>query len=63
MAQLIAEEEARSLFAQERRRRTVDRMELSDQPVLDQFQGPCSVRPWRKELFCSAHQVRERRQR
>lgn len=48
MAQLIAEEEARSLFAQERRRRTVDRMELRDQPVLDQFQGAVFRAPLEK---------------
>lgn len=48
MAELIAEEEARNLFTQERRRRTLDRMELRDQPVLDQFQGAVFRAPLEK---------------
>jgi hypothetical protein len=51
MTQVIAEEEARSLFAQERRRRTVDRMELRDQPVLDQFQGAVFRAPLEKRTL------------
>ncbi|HVZ17150.1 MAG TPA: hypothetical protein VG897_08545, partial [Terriglobales bacterium] len=51
MAQLITEEETRNLFAQERRRRTVDRMELRDQPVLDQFQGAVFRAPLEKRTL------------
>jgi hypothetical protein len=51
MAQLMAEEEARSLFAQEGRRRTIDRMELRDQPVLDQFQGAVFRAPLEKRTI------------
>jgi flagellar biosynthesis GTPase FlhF len=35
----LADEDAKQLFFDERRRKTVDRMELRDQPILDQYQG------------------------
>src|ERR1017187_7621332 len=39
LSQIFADEETKQIFFDQRRRKTVDRMELRDQPVLDQFQG------------------------
>jgi hypothetical protein len=39
LAQVIAAAEEQEIFQRERRRKTVDRMSLRDQPVLDQYQG------------------------
>lgn len=39
LADILAEDEAKQLFFDQRRRKTVDRMALRDQPILDQFQG------------------------
>ncbi|MBK5294880.1 MAG: hypothetical protein JJE04_24780 [Acidobacteriia bacterium] len=39
LAEILAEDEAKQLFFDQRRRKTVDRMALRDQPILDQFQG------------------------
>jgi hypothetical protein len=39
LAEILAAEEAKQLFFDQRRRKTVDRMALRDQPILDQFQG------------------------
>jgi hypothetical protein len=39
LATLLAEQETRELYQDQRRRRTVERMALRDQPVLDKYQG------------------------
>jgi hypothetical protein len=39
LAQFIAAAEEQEIYQRERRRKTVDRMSLRDQPVLDQYQG------------------------
>jgi hypothetical protein len=39
LATLLAEQEARELYQDQRRRQTVDRITLRDQPILDKYQG------------------------
>jgi hypothetical protein len=51
VAQMLAEGEARKIYLDQRRRKTVDRMELRDQPVLDQYQGLIFRMPLDKQVF------------
>lgn len=51
VAQVFAEEEARSLYADHQRRHTIDRIALRDQPILDQFQGAIFRRPLEKRII------------
>ena len=51
LAQVFAEEESRTLFAEQRRRKTVDRMTLRDQPILDQYQGAVFRRPLDRKII------------
>ncbi len=39
LSQIFADADAKQIFFDQRRRKTVDRMELRDQPILDQYQG------------------------
>jgi hypothetical protein len=39
LSDIFAKEASKKIFFDQRRRKTVDRMELRDQPVLDQYQG------------------------
>jgi len=51
LAQVLAQGEARQIYLDQRRRRTVDKMELRDQPVLDQYQGSVFRMPLDKQVF------------
>jgi hypothetical protein len=51
LAEIFADESAKQLFFDQRRRKTVDRMELRDQPILDQFQGAIFRLPLSRQVL------------
>jgi len=51
LAQMFAEDEAQQVYLGQRRRKIVDRMQLRDRPVLDQFQDLIFRLPLDKQLF------------
>ena len=51
LAEILAEDEARQLFFDQRRRNTVDRMALRDQPILDQYQGSVFRLPLERQVL------------